>query len=967
MRKVLIIMILILTTILNANEKRDFRFIEELYQRDELEFAKMQLEDFIKKYPQSELKSKAEYYTAMIELLENKFSQAEEKLLMISKASADSDIRPLVIVALIQANYFQEDYVDANKYANEFIASFPANTSITEVYYWLGRIALDNGEYIKADSYLTQIGQENSSSMTKYLEFQLRIKQDDIDTAEKVLSETYSKYQDEYVNQIVLEWYNYLYENLDYKKIVSSNNYKVPKHSRLYSDYAIILGQAYYKTGDFESAKSVFNSISPDTDVKRFYLGLAYKATGDLKIASGLFRDLSDNSDMKKIKDLSFFELVNYEIKVPVGSEEEKAQTIKSNNLIFARINKFIERNPDSKYIGNAYYLTSYIKYLEADYKQSLDLILMAKNQVLDNDTSEKLLFLVSDIYFIDKEYKKAISFLTNYIDLYPNGRFYDEVLYKMGLSYFNLGEYKESAESLTELAKKYPDFVNISTTYFYLGEINTINENYEVALEYFEMCMTDSVDKNAVWLRISELNFLLSKWEETIVSLQNIDTHPLYLFRANLIKGNVFYNLNNYEKALEYYTISYDNAIEAKQIDQVNSRMGWTYYLMKDFEKAESKFRELSKDSNSSEDYLILAGSSAMNGKNYADAVNLFREFTLKYPESYKLNYVNLNLADSYFNQNQFEDALNTYIKVLDSNPSKSEFKNSILGIKWSVLSDKNKDYRSKLATLARKMTNKNVSRTLKQIILLYESQEEKWEDLIKTGEELIKENPQDRQNKNVSKNLAIAYTKTNQFERADSLYSALTDSHKDAEVFSAWADVFLARKDTTNAKSVLNEGIGYSNEPEIWIKLLKLQLSTKDSTFVSTHKRFVLNADKNFTDYANLLKIEYDLKLNKKVDIILAESLKDSDDDRLSSLSYYLLGLQSYRNQDYNAASLYMMRVLFLFEEYKDLNVKASYYLILSQIENNRFEKAKQSYDSYKSLLPEWQKNELYQRLIK
>ena len=66
MKKVLVIILAGLISLsLIATEKRDFRFIEELYQRDNLSVAKQELEKFTQKYPNSEFLIKAAYYEAM--------------------------------------------------------------------------------------------------------------------------------------------------------------------------------------------------------------------------------------------------------------------------------------------------------------------------------------------------------------------------------------------------------------------------------------------------------------------------------------------------------------------------------------------------------------------------------------------------------------------------------------------------------------------------------------------------------------------------------------------------------------------------------------------------------------------------------------------------------------------------------------------------------------------------------------
>ncbi len=967
MKKVLIIALtLIITCSIFANEKREFRFIEELYQRDNLDFAQQEIDRFKVKYPNSEFYLKADYYEAMIAFLQNNFGEADSKLLKLENNS-DQEIKPLVILALIQTKFFLDDFVESEKYAESFLTNYSNHSSRGEAYYWKGRIALERDNLELAEANLNKANETEHSSMINYLSFQIKLKQNKIAQAKSVLDSTYRAYEDEFTNQIVLEWFDYLYQKLDYKGIIEDVNYQIPEYSRLHSDYAIIIGQAYYQLKRYDEALSVLKTVQPTTDIKQFHIALAYKAKGDTKLANTLFSELANSSKIAKIQELSFFEMINSSIAVPQGSQAEQ-ERIRSSNLQYeSRLSDFIKDNPNSKYLGNAYYLKGFIYYLNENYEPALEYFLQANNSTIDSDTTEKLLFLIGDIYFLTTQKNKAISLFNYYKELYPNGRYYDEVIYKIGLTYFDSGVFSDSNSTLLELSKKFPNYKHISTVYFYLGEINTINNNLEVALDWFQMSLPKSTDQMSVWMRIAEVNYLLDQWQTAFSALGNIPESPLYDFRVNLIKGNIYYNLKDYDKAIEHYNISSNQAVSSEDVSLITSRLGWTYYLKGDFAQAERAFRSLSNFSTTSEDYLILAGNSALNGKRFNDAITLFKEFILTYPISTKTNYVKLNLGDSYYNLKQYKTAFDTYAEILDNNPDGKELKNALLGIKWTVLNHKERDYRSDLATLANKIKDKRISQTLTQITLLYENETEKWDDVIKTAEALLNNYPQDSQNKVINQTLALAYTNKNQFEKADSLYANLTQWHKDAELFSAWSNAFLSRKDTTKAIKVLDDALKISNEMDIWFKSLELKVETNSPSFEASYQNFLTIAQGISKDYGQLLYNEWKLKNKQKPDLDYLNIQADSPDDRIASLAFYLIGLNSFTQKDYEACALNMMRVTYLFPDFKELTYKASYYLILSQHYLGNKDKAQQNFDLYHNSLAKWQTNYLRNKLFK
>ncbi len=967
MKKVLILAILLIMTItLFANEKREFRFIEELYQRDNLTFAQQEIERFKEKYPNSEFLMKADYYQAMIDFLQNNFTKADEELLRLEKNS-DQEIKPLVILALVQTKFFLNDFVASENFADKFLANYPNHTSRGEAYYWKGRIALERENLTAAQSNLDLAYQTEQSSMMNYLAFQIKLKQNKENEAKAILDSTYTNYEDEFVNQIVLEWFDHLYQKLDYQAILRDSNYKIPSYSRLHSNYAIIIGQAYYHLQRYDQALRILRTIQPTTDVKQFHIALAYKAKGDINLANTIFTELAKTSSIAKIQELSFFEMINSSIAVPSGTSQQKADIIANNNVYLNELTDFITENPHSKYLGNAYYLRGFINYLNEDYDQALEWLLQANNSKIDSDTSEKLLFLIGDIYFSTLQKSKAISFFEYYQELYPDGRYYDEVLYKIGLTYFDSSVFGEANSSLLELSKKYPNYKHLSTVYFYLGEINVINNNLQIALDWFQMALPNATDPASIWMRIAEVNFLLNEWQTAFNALANIPSSPLYNFRVNLIKGNIYYNLKDYDKAIEHYQLSSNQAVKTEDITLITSRLGWTYYLKGDFKMAERTFRSLSNFSTTSEDYLILAGNSALNGKRYNDAISLFQEFLLTYPVSTKSNYVKLNLGDSYYNLKRYKEAFDTYAEILSNNPDSKELKNTLLGIKWTVLNDKERDYRSDLATLANNIKNNRISQTLSQITLLYENENEKWDDVIKTAQTLLNNYPNDNQNKVINQTLARAYAEKSLYEKADSLYANLTNWHNDADLYVAWSDAFLARNDTIKAIKVLDDALEISNEMDIWFKSLELKVASKDQSFISSFQEFNSIAQDLPKVYGQLLENEWKLNNGQQANLAFLNTQTESQDDRIASLAYYLLGLDSFNKKDYENSALNMMRVLYLFPDFTNINYKASYYLILSQHYLGNKDKAHQNFDIYHSKLPSWQSDYLRKKLFK
>ena len=151
------------------------------------------------------------------------------------------------------------------------------------------------------------------------------------------------------------------------------------------------------------------------------------------------------------------------------------------------------------------------------------------------------------------------------------------------------------------------------------------------------------------------------------------------------------------------------------------------------------------------------------------------------------------------------------------------------------------------------------------------------------------------------------------------------------------------------------------------MWFKNLELKVASNNPNFLVSQANFMKFAEGLSKSYGQLLLYEWKLNHKEPIDLEFINIQADSPDGKISSLAFYLLGFDSFIKKDYEACALNMMKVIYLFPEYKEVTTKASYYLILSQHYQGHKKQAQQNFDLYHKDLLEWQTSYLRSTLFK
>jgi TolA-binding protein len=115
-------------------------------------------------------------------------------------------------------------------------------------------------------------------------------------------------------------------------------------------------------------------------------------------------------------------------------------------------------------------------------------------------------------------QFEDAVGSFSRLVDQYPNSVYAEDGLLRQGAALFYAQRYEEARETLYSYVKKYPRGNALDQAYFFLGEVEYLAGNPELALSHFRKAdeITSSQDvHNGTAFRIGAILEELSRYEE--------------------------------------------------------------------------------------------------------------------------------------------------------------------------------------------------------------------------------------------------------------------------------------------------------------------------------------------------------------------------------------------------------------------------------------------------------------------
>ncbi len=356
-----------------------------------------------------------------------------------------------------------------------------------------------------------------------------------------------------------------------------------------------------------------------------------------------------------------------------------------------------VYRKESNKIIPLIYYQQNNYKDLSAFLRK-----VEAAGDVLNNNQ----LFLMGDAYYYEKDYQLAARYYDQY---YQNvGERTDRnVFFKLGYSLAAAGDNEKAATAYAHAADAQDSLAQVAA--FNMGVAYLQSSNKQPALNAFDKVRQLGIVKNLQEtgaFNYAKLSYELKDFAGTIAACNFFETNfpnSSYEDEMNELLTNSYLNSGDYLQALEYIDkiatknyklrityqrLAFNKAVEYYNADQfkeaenllqkslkypVNTELAnSSYYWLgelhsynQEYETALSFYNKIPASAPEYNEALYGKAYAAYNRKDYGNATQLFKQYLQKGSSDVNKTDAEVRLADCYYVQKQYDEALNLYDKA--------------------------------------------------------------------------------------------------------------------------------------------------------------------------------------------------------------------------------------------------------------------------------------------------------------
>ena len=327
----------------------------------------------------------------------------------------------------------------------------------------------------------------------------------------------------------------------------------------------------------------------------------------------------------------------------------------------------------------NSMYLlaTSYLKVNNKVGAKNAFLICSSKS--INLSQKEISLFNYGKLSVELKDYSNAVYALDKFMTVYPNSTYIEEAktLWVTSLAlnnnFIQALEAFESVENPSmDLLKLYPNILyGRSTIYINEGQIEKayilLNQLWNTPYN------TKVLPLAQFWT--GELSYKMGRINESIESLEHFLKDPVEQGEvtqrhARYTLGYCYLKKSNYNKAIENFeyvsNYNHGNRIEAYQKDAF-VRFADCQMMNKQYKAALQSFQKIITEEPAYRDYANLQKAILLGGMNQSDEkIKILNTFEVQFPNSIYKNDAHMELAETYSNQERFQEAIEPLTKIL-------------------------------------------------------------------------------------------------------------------------------------------------------------------------------------------------------------------------------------------------------------------------------------------------------------
>lgn len=672
-----------------ASEREDLAFVDELYKQKKFDMAIVESKSFLDRYPTSKYNRSIQDRIAKVYFLQGDYANAIKyfKILLMNNDLKDrekNEIRYYLVrsYAGVGDRKTSEEYLKLIDVKNEYYEKaiyemgtaylsqekyplaeeeFQRLIALNGKYYSdsilsMALLSYNKGDYNRSVAFLNQYAQLKGKKNIVFMNYLLgsayyKLEQPDLATR--------------YFEESVLENKNSTYgrkASLNLIEIYSNKGdltkaqekLEILKGSRDYNEGVRILGDSYATKGDYTKAVECYNQVTDFTNPKLLYsYGFSLYKLDRLKEAQTYFESLKNSSYYNQAIYYIFaidYKLGNYK-KIIKNRDEVKKVVVNQKDV--ESINTIIA---NSAYEVGDYKLSK--DYYGRNYALKPNVESLYRIIVIDNKVGD-----LEDIKIRFNEYRNKFS---------------NDKKYRKNI-YLSVGELYYKKDMLDESMEVYKEYLASGKDFDILNNLITIllvKQNYTEMMTYL-----DSADSspNSVYLRgIASMG--MGKYSDAIgyftIVEQDTTTTPDLLEKVRFNKLRNSFLWEKYDEAIKYGEEYLANYPKGENRAEVIDKTAISYFRVDNYDKSREYYTQL-KTLDNYDEYATfqIADSYYAQGK-YQEAMEGYREVFSKYPDKKygeSANYWYLNSLINLGKLDEFEKEKDEFLKRYPDSTMKS------------------------------------------------------------------------------------------------------------------------------------------------------------------------------------------------------------------------------------------------------------------------------------------------------
>ncbi len=396
-----------------------------------------------------------------------------------------------------------------------------------------------------------------------------------------------------------------------------------------------MLGHIAYTQKNYSEAMKYFEPIKEDPIYQplilpylvqiHFNQGEYEKASseGQALLQSGSYSDLQ--SELSKIVGESEFRLQHYQKATPY-------------------LKAFIDNNPKASLPD--YYQLGYVYYVQKNYAKAVENF----NQITQENSplAQNAFYQLGNSYLQNQQKKEALSAYKSSSEMDYNPEVKENALYQYALISYDIGNpYEAAAQAIQHYLNTYPQSSHRNEMETLLVNSLLHSKNYKGALETLKTIPNKSEN--------------LLQTEQTLA----------------LLYGMELYNSDDYATAVQYFNQSISITSGTPHYYKAQYWKGASLYKLENYKDALNAYKEVEKGNTTIEEKKQLPyemGYCYLKMENFGAAKNYFQQYLQNPNTDYKAD-AQLRLADSYYGNEDIDEAISTYENIEDQGDFEQDF----------------------------------------------------------------------------------------------------------------------------------------------------------------------------------------------------------------------------------------------------------------------------------------------------